>query len=60
MIYLVVGLDKHTLTPWYTNIGARDVSTAKKLARARACSAGIHLIVAAVVGQNSTVLGTDP
>ena len=56
MIYLIVGLDRQTLTPWHVNIGARDVPTAKRLARARARSHGINLEVAAVIGPNSDVL----
>jgi hypothetical protein len=59
VIYLVIGLDKDTLTPWHAHIGARDVPSAETLARTRACRAGIDLIVAAVVGQNSTVLGAE-
>jgi len=56
MIYLIVGLDRQTLTPWHVNIGARDVKTAKRLARSRACSEGIDLEVAAVIGPHSDIL----
>jgi hypothetical protein len=59
MIYLVVGLDRRTLGPWHRNIGARDVTTAKRLARVRARSAGVDLVVAAVIGPYSSVL-EDP
>src|SRR5215470_16850771 len=41
MIYLVVGLDRRTLGPWHRNIGACDVTTAKRLARVRARAAGV-------------------
>jgi hypothetical protein len=56
MIYLVVGLDRGTLTPWHVNIRARDVSAAKQLARSRACADGIDLAVAAVIGPAAEVV----
>jgi hypothetical protein len=59
VIYLVVGLDQDTLTPWYANVGARDVAAARQLARARAGRVGIDLVVAAVIGPNSTI-ESDP
>jgi hypothetical protein len=52
--YLIVGLDRTTLDPWHQNIQARDVMSATRLARARA--RGINLVVAAVIGPNSSVL----
>ena len=55
MIYLIVGVDRHTLTPWHGNIRARDVSTATRVAEARAHAEGINLVVAAVVGPDSIV-----
>jgi len=58
VIYLVVGLDQETLTPWYANVGARDADAAKQTARARACVAGVNLVVAAVIGPNSSLV--DP
>jgi hypothetical protein len=56
MIYLIVGLDRHTLTPWHVNIRARDVTTAKQIARSRACADGIDLAVAAVIGPDADVV----
>jgi hypothetical protein len=54
--YLIVGLDRTTLDPWRQNIQARDVMSATRLARARARARGINLVVAAVIGPNSSVL----
>lgn len=54
--YLIVGLDKNTLAPWHQNIGADDVTTARRLAHAHAAAQGINLIVAAVVGPNLCVV----
>ena len=59
MTYLIVGLDKHTLAPWHQNIGTSDVTSAKRIARARAAAQGIDVVVAAVIGPNLGVL-TDP
>jgi hypothetical protein len=56
MVYLIVGLDRNTLTPWHDNIGARNVGHAKRVARARATAQGIDLAVAAVIGPASDVL----
>ena len=50
MIYLVVGLDRHTFLPWHAYIRARDVAAAKHDARARARETGVDLVVAAAVG----------
>jgi hypothetical protein len=52
--YLIVGVDKHTLAPWHQNIGADDVTTARRLARTRATAQGINLLIAAVIGPNMT------
>jgi hypothetical protein len=60
MIYLVVGLDRRTLTPWHVNIGARDAFSAKQIARTRACADGIDLAVAAVIGPHSDVVDPRP
>jgi hypothetical protein len=54
--YLIVGLDRTTFAPWHENIQARDVTAAAGLARARARACGINLVVAAVIGPNSSVL----
>jgi hypothetical protein len=59
VIYLVVGLDQDTLAPWHDNVRARDVSTAKRIALARAEAKGINLAVAAVLGPNSSLLTRD-
>ena len=55
MIYLIVGLDRHTLTPWYENIRAGDAATARRIAGSRAGAAGIELVVAAVIGPDARV-----
>jgi hypothetical protein len=59
MTYLVVGLDQSTFAPWHQNVRAADVTTAKQIAFTRAQARGIQLVVAAVIGPNSTVLA-DP
>ena len=59
MTYLIVGLDRHTLAPWHHNVLAGDVGTATRIARARAAAQGITLIVAAVIGPNSSLVA-DP
>ena len=56
MTYLVVGLDQSTFAPWHQNVRAPDVSTAREIAFVRAQARGIELVVAAVIGPNSTVL----
>jgi hypothetical protein len=56
MTYLVVGLDQSTFAPWHENVRADDVATARHLAFTRAAARGIELVVAAVIGPNSTVL----
>ncbi len=55
MIYLIVGLDRHTLTPWRQNVRAADVAAALRIARTRAGAAGIELVVAAVIGPDAQV-----
>jgi hypothetical protein len=59
MTYLVVGLDRATLAPWHANVRARDVTAAMRLARGRAGACGLNLVVAAVIGPNSSVM-QDP
>ena len=56
MTYLIVGLDQRTLVRWQANVLARDVGTATRIARARAAAQGVRLVVAAVIGPNSTLL----
>ena len=60
MTYLVVGLDRRTLAPWGQNIRAVDVTSAKQIALSRCEARGIDLVVAAVIGPNSTVLTELP
>ena len=59
MTYLIVGLDRLTLAPWHQHVLARDLTTAMRLAAARAAAQGVQLIVAAVIGPNSSVV-RDP
>jgi hypothetical protein len=59
MIYLIVGVDTTSLAPWYENVGARDVTTAKAVACAHARGRGILPVVAAAVGPSCTVV-EDP
>jgi len=56
MTYLVVGLDRGTLAPWQRHVREQDVATAARTAVARAGADGVELIVAAVIGPNSSVL----
>ena len=59
MTYLIVGLDRRTHAGWHGNVLADDPRTARTIARSRAAADGIKLIVAAVIGPNSSVLA-DP
>ena len=56
MIYLVVGVDRHTSAQWHENVMATDVTSATLIARARAAERGIEPIIAAVIGTYSTVV----
>jgi len=56
MTYLIVGVDRRTLAPWHRNVLARDIPTARQIARLRAAADGVVLIVAAVIGPCSAVL----
>lgn len=56
MTYLVVGIDRTSLAPWHTNICAGDVTTATRVAASRAEATGVDLVIAAVIGPNSSVL----
>jgi len=56
MIYLVVGLDRRTLAPWHRNVRERDVPSATQAARVRAGADGVDLVVAAVIGPDSSAL----
>lgn len=59
MTYLIIGLDRNTHAPWHENVLAGDIATATRIARARAAAQGIHLVVAAVIGPDSSVVA-DP
>jgi len=54
--YLIVGLDRQTLAPWHQNIQADDAATATRVALDRAQARGMDLVVAAVIGPNSSVV----
>jgi hypothetical protein len=56
--YLIVGLDRQTLAPWHQNIQAGDATTATRVALDRAQARGVDLVVAAVIGPNSSVVST--
>lgn len=56
MTYLIVGLDQNTHARWHQHIRAADSRTATRIARARAAAQGIRLMVAAVIGPNSSVV----
>ena len=56
VIYLIVGVDRSTFARWHDNVMAPDVSTANRIARARAAAQGIRLVVAAAIGPYATVV----
>ena len=56
MTYLIVGLDRKTQGRWHENVSADDIGTAERIARTRAMAQGIDLVVAAVIGPNSSVV----
>jgi hypothetical protein len=60
MTYLIVGLDRKTLARWHDNVLARDARTATLIARARAAAQGVTLVIAAVIGPNSSVVPEPP
>jgi hypothetical protein len=53
VIYLIVGLDRETLTPWHESIRAEDEAAATRIARSRAGASGIDLVVAAVIAPDT-------
>jgi hypothetical protein len=55
VVYLIVGLDRRTFTPWHENVMAPDARTAAGLARERAAEDGIRLVVAAAIGPYSSI-----
>ena len=56
MTYLIVGIDRQTLAPWHENVHAGDATAATHEAVARAAARGIDLVLAAVIGPNSSVV----
>jgi hypothetical protein len=56
VIYLIAGVDRATLVQWHDNVMATDVTSATRIARARAASRGIELVVAAVIGPYSSIV----
>jgi hypothetical protein len=56
VIYLIVGLDRQTLAPWHQNIQADDATAATRVAVDRAQACGIDLVVAGVIGPNSSLV----
>ena len=59
MTFLVVGVDRRSLTPWHRNVLARELDEATRLARIRAAADGIALVIAAVIGPGGAVLATS-
>jgi hypothetical protein len=60
MTYLIVGVDRCTLAPWHKNVLERDPAAAARTALAHADTDGIDLVVAAVIGPNTTIVATHP
>jgi hypothetical protein len=56
MVYLVVGIDHASLSPWHANISARSAARAVRSAIERASAAGVDLVVAGVIGPGPTVV----
>jgi len=56
MTYLIVGLDRQTLVPWHRNVRAEDATAATRVAVDHARASGVDLVVAAVIGPNSSVV----
>ena len=56
MTCLIVGLDRTTLAPWHGNLVERDAASATPAALERDGAHGVNLVVAAVIGPNSSVL----
>lgn len=56
MVYLVVGIDRRTLSPWHGNVHGRDPVGAREHASSRARAAGVDLVVAAVIEPHSNVV----
>src|SRR3954447_3763512 len=60
MTYLIVGVDRRTLAPWHRNVLERDPAAAARTAITHADTDGIDLVVAAVIGPNTTIAATLP
>jgi hypothetical protein len=60
MTYLIIGLDRRTLAPWHRNVLERDAAGATRAALARARADGIDLVIAALIGPNSSVVDHHP
>jgi hypothetical protein len=60
MIYLVAGLDRRTLGRWHDHVMAADAPVAARVARGRAASQGVDLVVAAVIGPYGSVEADVP
>jgi hypothetical protein len=60
MTFLIVGVDRRSLTPWHRHVLAREVGEATRLAGIRAAADGVALVVAAVIGPGGAVLPTRP
>ena len=56
MTYLIIGLDRQTLAPWHENVQAGDATAAMRVALDRAQARGIDLVVAGVIGPNSSLV----
>ena len=56
MTFLIVGLDLRSRRPWHANVKAGDAESARRLALARARSIGVELVVAGIIGPNSTLV----
>jgi hypothetical protein len=54
--YLIIGVDRRTLTPWQENVLAHDVPAATRVAHGHAAAQGVQLVIAAVIGPYSSVL----
>lgn len=60
VIFLIVGLDRDTFARWHRNIQADDAATAERIARKRASSQGIRLVVAAAIGPYGNLIEDAP
>src|SRR3954465_8438816 len=60
MTYLIVGVDRRTLAPWHKNVLEPNPAAAARTAITHADTDGIDLVVAAVIGPNTTIAATLP